>query len=129
MNIALSIAFGVSFIACLFLVAAWSRVLLDKEYNHNTKYMLLASGLLVANAGVGILALNRTLIALSGAPDAPKDTAIYPVLLLVAAVAIVVGKVTLVKATTMGHIPPTKTMTIFALLSAAWVVFCLWYWM
>ncbi len=120
MSMALSMAFGVSVIACLFLLVTWGAVLFDSQRNHDRKYAVTAAGLMIANLGVGILVFNRTSAVMTGRE-------IYPVVLLLAALVIVVGKTILMTGTSMGS--RHYSLAAFALLSLVWLIFCLVWWL
>lgn len=117
-NLALSLAFGISFLACVFLAVTWAKVAFDCKYNEGRKFFVMALGLLIANTGVAIMAFNRTSVALIGRE-------IYPVLLLLAAIIVVIGKITLMTATSLGT--DKRVLKTFTLLAAVWTGFVLWW--
>ncbi len=120
MSMALSMAFGVSVIACLFLSVTWGAVLFDSQRNHDRKYAATAAGLMIANLGVGILVFNRTSAVMTGRE-------IFPAVLLLAALVIVVGKTILMMGTSMGS--RNHSLAAFTLLSLVWLIFCLVWWL
>lgn len=117
-DVVLSIGFGIVFLSTVFLAVTWGRVVFDGRYNSDRKYLTIATGLFIANIGVGIMALNRTSISLMGQE-------LYPVLLLIAAVVAVIGMITLMCGLSMGG--KRRTFLAFSLLSIIWAIFCIWW--
>jgi hypothetical protein len=120
MNMALSMAFGVVFIAGLFLIFAWAKAMIDRRHNHDAKYLVTTAGLTCGTIGVTILAFNRTVNAMFGGD-------IYPGLLLFAGVVMAASMAALVRGTTMNGFQ--KQCWAFGILSAAWVGFSAWWWL
>jgi hypothetical protein len=114
----IALVFGVAALACAAIILIWYKTLRHDGQDH--KVVVVASGLMIANIGVGTLLVNRAVSHTVGYD-------IYPVGLLVAGVVILIGKVTWVLGLCMDN-PRCWPLRAFIAGSIAWVSFCIYWW-
>jgi heme A synthase len=111
----MALVFGTATLAVFTIILIWWKVLFAKDSSR--KLMTVAIGLMVANAGVGILTFNRSIAALVGYD-------IYPLGVVTAGVIILIGKVIWMIGSTIGS--PRWPVYLFAGASLAYWCFLLW---